>query len=329
MSYADTPKFCDEPREEEPAEETTPHTAVHYPMLNPSGFAPPVVQNTIAPPAQRQSDTEMHSAAPLRKPPTAQTPVVTSSVAETPTFWKKIISGKWFLKQAPKQSAPTGDGMWQQDVAISEDESLLPSPINPDYTIPTLLGMIEHRVSATELVKAGASVQTLTDNDITLDDLYQNGYGLRDVHTIVGEFGQLLKFGLTRQHIRGTWYLDQLCTLYDVDKAQLCRTLEFRAEDFVRTRVSPDEMSAMGINAHNFRTVLQGDFSTLYSMHIKFEDFADKFDLTLDSLKQLGLSDDQKYALSAHRGWTPFAIQHRFKLPVGDLNKVWFTLDFD
>lgn len=328
MSYTDTVKFGDE-NGEPPAEEANPHAAVHYPLLNSSGFATTVDQKIALPTVQPQPNMPIRSAAPLRNPPTAQTHVVSASTTERLSPWRKIIRGKWFLKQAPKQRIPTAEGMWEPDAEISEDENLLPSPINPDYTVPTLLGMLRSRFPATELVRAGASTQTFSDNDITLDDLYKNGYGLRDVHAIVGDFGQLLQFGLTRHHIRGNWNLDQLCTLYGVEKVQLCRTLEFRAEDFVRTGVSPDEMSAMGINADNFRTILYGDFSTLYSMHINFEDFANKFNLTLDSLKQLGLGEDQKYVLSAHRGWTPSAIQRRFKLNIGQLQEVWFTLDID
>jgi hypothetical protein len=199
----------------------------------------------------------------------------------------------------------------------------------PGYEEPKLLQMMQGNALVSDLIRCGASVETLQQHEISLDDFYKHGYSLADVHAIVGDFDQLLQYGFTRQHVTVPWYLDQLCTLYNKPKLEVCSRLGFRAEDFVRAFVTPREMADFGITAETLRTNLGLNFGSLYSMNIRFDEFATLFDLTVDSLKALNLNEAQKRALSAHRGWTPATIKRRFDLGYEELADVWFNLDLE
>jgi hypothetical protein len=261
-------------------------------------------------------------------PAPAETPVAELK----PSFLSRIKpSSSWFLK---KKAQPTGthdedDGtMWAGGTVGEATVPLVPATV-PGYEMPPLLKLLQQRARSDELIRAGATPETLHRDEVTLDDFYRNGYSLRDVHAIIGDFDALLAYGFTRQHLTGAWYMDQLCALYSKEKPEVCQRLGFRADDFIRTHVTPQEMAALGINAEVLKTTLKINFASIFSMNIRFDEFADTFGLTKESLRALNLNPSQKIALSAHRGWTPSAVRRKFDLSIEELADVWFMLDLD
>ena len=299
---------------------------VEYPMLNSQDFL-----YTAKPPSESEGtqQTAVHTTPVLQTMPTPS--VVEQPITEMKPSWLRRVrpSSSWFLKkkQSPREEEDDGT-MWAGTTIDEATKPLVPSTV-PGYQTPKLLELIQQRAPSSELIRAGATVESLRTDEVYLDDFYRNGYSLRDVHAIIGDFDTLMDYGFTRQHVTGSWCLDQICTLYDKQKFEVCQRLGFRADDFVRTHITPQEMASLGITTEILKDTLKISFATIFSMNIRFDEFATAFKLTKESMQALNLNPTQKIALSAHRGWTPSAVRRKLSLSIEELADIWFMLDLE
>ena len=318
--------MSDKENDDEVKEEEEAAQFVDYPMLNSQSFLYTAKPESEVPAQPAVEASPILQTMPMPAPVEASAPEMKRSLLS-----RMKPSSSWFLKKKDSTAGvgEESDGtMWAGATVNEATVPLVPSTV-PGYEPPALLKLIQQRARPDELVRAGATMDSLRRDDVTLDDFYKNGYSLRDVHAIIGDFDELLAYGFTRQHLTGSWYLDQICALYGKQKPEVCQRLGFRADDFVRTRVKPQEMASFGINADVLTGHLKINFASIFSMDIRFEEFANTFALTKESLKALNLTDTQKIALSAHRGWTPAAVKRKLNLSIDEVRDVWFMLDLE
>jgi len=244
----------------------------HYPVISTNSYAP----LTHAPQPQASAEIEK---------------------SQTPTTFKSLFQR--FLNLF-KRSA-------EDDVEIEQELLHEVDPYNPEREPAprevVIRQMIGQKSSVRQLQEMGFSPEQMQEDSIYLVSLRDSGYDLRELNQLLPKWETLRELNFNKTLFNGFWHVDLLCSVYSLNKTNVCQQLDFRVEDFLKARTTPDEFRKLGVSANELLE-LGLNFETLFAFHLDIAQLNQFFGFTKDHLIEMKLNKSQMLALEATRGFT-------------------------
>lgn len=177
--------------------------------------------------------------------------------------------------------------------------------INPDLAteeLPSLTKLIVEGKPTTEIKQKGFDIDSFCNEGGNIDTFYEADRTLYDLRALMPNWNHLFDIGFNKNYLGSKWSIDDLCTAYGMNKAQVCTTLGFSLNDFLRAGTPPDEYKTLGIFADGL-VAMQPTFEDLFAMHLSFKQFVSAFGIEKQHVLEMKLTKPQMEALSTTRGW--------------------------
>lgn len=191
--------------------------------------------------------------------------------------------------------------------------------LSPDYLEtqenedPRIVQMLKAHRRPVELFQEGFTDQTLTEHDISLNDLQGFGYTLQEIKNLFPTWVGLRKAGFNKYHLRSKWYFDTLSTLYEIPPRMVGEELEFNVSDYIATNNDLDKLQELQFTMD---TLLEKElgFEQLFALRAPINEYVEKFGMTKQHLVQMKLNETQLMALAATCGWNVLTIVDELKI---------------
>lgn len=208
-----------------------------------------------------------------------------------------------------------------------DDDSvpLVPST-NPEKTSKTLLEeLVDQRASAQELVRGGFKSSTMEENNLSLQDMYDACYTVRDLSILIPDWHDLVSVGFNKYFLGDRWHIDHLATYYPHNKLTLCRELEFTMHDFMRARTTPNQYRELNINAQVLLNMQVG-FEELFALHYTLDDMVEVFGVGKKEMLDFNLTGTQRVAMAQCRGWDYIAMKDKLRMTESEMDSIGMAL---
>jgi hypothetical protein len=202
----------------------------------------------------------------------------------------------------------------------------LPS-LNPEASAgpSRLVDLIQNKATVNKLLQAGFRPESMQDEGVYLEEIYEAQYDVRQLHQLIPEWEQLIDAGFNKSFLGTRWHIDALVTYYERPKGELCQELGFEIRDFMLAQTTPMQFKELGINADTL-VKMNASFEELFAMHFTLEDMQQHFGVTKDHILGFKLNHTQRRALAQCRGWTAVEMGDQLGMSYDELRAIGMEL---